>query len=140
MSWKKLADSEIEQALEEFFDFPESPEHSEDDLESDDEGETQYSTVKLQSILESLDADTETISTPFLESHNSSQPSVSETEFDCQPLYSVQEICIPGSSSSRVMGSRPSTGPSNTVKSSTLTSSSVLDDTSSEFDKDQSDG
>ncbi|CAG5045639.1 unnamed protein product [Parnassius apollo] len=137
MNRKKFADSEIEQLLEEFFDVPESPEHSEDYLESDDEGKAQYSTVKLQSILESLDAGTENISISFLESHNSLQPSVSE--FDCQPLYSVQEICSPGPSSSRVTQSRPSTGPSYTVKSSTLTSSSVPDDTSSESDTDQSD-
>lgn len=71
MSRRKLNDFEIEQELEELFSFPDNPEQSEDDLESDEEVESQYSTARLQSILESLDNDTDTISTPFFENQPS---------------------------------------------------------------------
>lgn len=53
MSRKILKDLEIEEALDEIFGLPENPEESDDDNES--EGEEQYSTAKLESILQGLD-------------------------------------------------------------------------------------
>lgn len=53
MSRKILKDLEIEEALDEIFGLPENPEESDDDNES--EGEEQYSTARLESILQGLD-------------------------------------------------------------------------------------
>ncbi|CAG5017950.1 unnamed protein product [Parnassius apollo] len=54
MNEKALNDLEIACALEEIFGLPDDPDVSDDNLESDEE-DVQYSTVKLQRILESLD-------------------------------------------------------------------------------------
>lgn len=54
MSRKTLNDLELENALEDLFDLPDDTEKSEDDLEPD-EDETQFSTARLQRILEDID-------------------------------------------------------------------------------------
>lgn len=131
MSRRKFNDLEIEHELEELFALPDNPEQSEDDLESDEEVEAQYSTARFLNILERLDNDTDTTSTPFLENQPSPQPSVGES--DCYPASDVQEngsILTPSASTSRRTRPRSSTpAPSTPVPGTRPRSQPASDDT-----------
>ncbi|CAG5033770.1 unnamed protein product [Parnassius apollo] len=137
MNEKALNDLEIACALEEIFGLPDDPDVSDDNLESDEE-DVQYSTVKLQRILESLDEPHDGILAPTPDPPDSLISNISNASVENQPSPSPQPTNSDRLRRARIIQNAPST--SGTQQTLRRQPQSPVANTNSDSETDDSDG